>query len=81
MGMLSPAFREINYARIEKLAKTKKLSNETVAGIIRDETGEDVSAQDIAGYRKVTGIASNRMLVLKDTMDTIAGPETPSPAV
>lgn len=66
MGLMSPAFRELNYAHIEKLAKRYK--DATIASMVSDKTGEDVTAQDIASYRKMNGIASRVMLVTKSAM-------------
>lgn len=80
MGMMSPVFREINYSRIKNL-KDRNLSDSTVAGIVSDETGEAVSAQDIASYLKMNALASNQMLVSKATMNVVAGtsPEISEP--
>ena len=83
MGMMSPVFRELNYSRINDL-KSRNLSDSTVAGIVSDETGEDVSAQDIKSYLKMTALASDQMLVTKETMRVLTGPATdkgdPQPA-
>lgn len=79
MGIMSPAFREINFSRIETLAKSKKLSDATIASIICDETGKSVSTQDVSGYRKLTHLASEQMLVSKEIMRTITGDEGSDP--
>lgn len=72
MGMMSPVFREVNYSRIKSL-KDRNLSDSTVAGIVSDETGEAVSAQDITSYLKMNALASDQMLVSKATMNVVAG--------
>lgn len=72
MGMMSPVFREINYNRIKSL-KERNLSDSTVAGIVSDETGEEVSTQDITSYLKMNALASNQMLVSKETMRVVTG--------
>ncbi len=70
MGMMSPVFREINYNRI-KILKERNLSDSTVAGIVSDETGEEVSPQDITSYLKMNALASDQMLVSKETMRVV----------
>ncbi len=72
MGMMSPVFREINYGRIKSL-KERNLSDSTVAGIVSDETGEEVSTQDITSYLKMNALASDQMLVSKETMRVVTG--------
>ena len=72
MGMMSPVFREINYSRIKSL-KERNLSDSTVAGIVSDETGEEVSTQDITSYLKMNALASDQMLVSKETMRVVTG--------
>ncbi|WP_181146302.1 hypothetical protein [Burkholderia multivorans] len=72
MGMMSPVFREINYNRIKSL-KERNLSDSTVAGIVSDETGEEVSTQDITSYLKMNALASDQMLVSKETMRVVTG--------
>ena len=72
MGMMSPVFREINYSRIKSL-KEHNLSDSTVAGIVSDETGEEVSTQDITSYLKMNALASDQMLVSKETMRVVTG--------
>lgn len=72
MGMMSPVFREINYSRIKSL-KERNLSDSTVAGIVSDETGEEVSTQDITSYLKMNALASDQMLVSKATMRVVTG--------
>lgn len=72
MGMMSPVFRELNYSRIKNL-KARNLSDSTVAGIVSDETGEDVSPQDITSYMKMSALASDQMLVSKETMRVLTG--------
>lgn len=67
MGIMSPAFREINYAKLEKLRKS--LSDSTIASIVSDKTGTPVSASEIAAYMKMTQLASNVMLVPKAAVD------------
>lgn len=72
MGMMSPVFRERNYSRIKSL-KERNLSDSTVAGIVSDETGEEVSTQDITSYLKMNALASDQMLVSKETMRVVTG--------
>lgn len=67
MGIMSPAFREINYAKINTLRKS--LSDSTIASIVSDKTGVPVSGAEIAAYMKMTGLASNVMLVPKSAVD------------
>ena len=80
MGMMSPVFRELNYSRVKNL-KARNLSDSTVAGIISDETGEDVTAQDVRSYLKMNALASDQMLVSKETMQAVTGsaPEVEEP--
>lgn len=76
MGMMSPVFREINYSRINEL-KDRRLSNSTIAGIISDETGECFTPADVTGYLKITSVASDKMLVSKETMNVLTGKKEP----
>lgn len=73
MGMMSPVFREVNFARINELKSSGKLSDNTVANIISDETGASITGQDVSGYLKINGLASEKMLVSKDTMKAVNG--------
>lgn len=80
MPVLAPAFREINYRRIETLAKDGN-SDATIASFVRDKTGANVTTEDITAYRKVTGLASQKMLVSKKTLDAaVDAPAQPQPA-
>jgi len=83
MGMMSPVFRELNYSRVKDL-KSSNLSDSTVASIISDETGQDVTTQDIGSYLKMNALASDKMLVSKRTMRVVTGStpdvEEPQPA-
>lgn len=79
MGMMSPVFREVNYGRVKEL-KDRNLSDATVAGIISDETGQNFTAQDVHGYLKINAVASNQMLVSKETMRVVTGNDPPQPA-
>lgn len=72
MSVMSPVFREMNFNRINNLKKIH-LSDSTIAGIVSDETGEKVSQQDITSYLKMNALASDRMLVSKNTMQVLAG--------
>lgn len=74
MGMMSPAFRELNYSRVKEL-KGRNLRDSTVASIISDETGQDVTAQDVKSYLKMNGLASDQMLVSKESMRVVTGNE------
>ncbi|NIJ31386.1 hypothetical protein FHT00_003366 [Sphingomonas insulae] len=64
---MSPAFRELNYAKIKKL--TERYSDATIASMVSDKTGETVTPSDIASYLKMNGIASRVMLVTKGAME------------
>lgn len=70
MGMMDPVFREINLDRIKEL-RDNKLSDKTIAGIVTDQTGVDVTEQDITSYMKMNDLASKRMLVNKKTLQTV----------
>ena len=72
MGMMSPVFRELNYSRIKDL-KSRNLSDSTVAGIISDETGHNVTTQDVGSYLKMNALASDQMLVSIKTMRVVTG--------
>lgn len=78
MSMMSPVFRELNYSRVKDL-KARNLSDSTVAGIISDETGQDVTS-----YLKMNALASDQMFISKKTMQVVTGStqeaEGPQPA-
>ncbi|MCL8300882.1 hypothetical protein [Pseudomonas mosselii] len=72
MPILASGFREKNFKRIDQLYKTG-FSPQTIASVIRDETGGDVklTPADIRSYLKIQGAGSKRMLVTKSTMKAL----------
>lgn len=76
MGMMSPAFRELNYYNVRQMAKT--YSHSTIAQMISDKTGVAITESDVSSYLKMNALASDVMLVKKSGLD-FAG-VSPKPA-
>lgn len=68
MGIIKGGFLAINFARVETLATDRRRSNASIAALVTAQTGQQVTADDVAGFRKVGGIASRKMLVSAKTM-------------
>lgn len=67
MGMMSPAFRELNYHNVFQMAKTH--THSTIALIITEKTGVQITEHDVTSYLKMNGLASNVMLVEKSVLE------------
>lgn len=80
MSIVSAGFREYNLARINKLA-SGKLSNETIAAVIKDETDDafKITAADVGGYLKMSKATSKQVLISADAAKALL-PDTAKPA-
>lgn len=84
MPLLAPAFRELNFHRINQLSGAD-LSPSTIAGVINDETNHAlrITAADVRSYLKIQAAASKQMLVSSKATRAIKQPpeeESPEPA-
>lgn len=71
MALMSPVFREINYARMKALSEAGH-SSRTIASVMNDITDNKFgfSARDVEGYLKTNKTASNQMLISKPALDS-----------
>jgi hypothetical protein len=82
MPLLAPLFRELNFQRIRQL-DAGGYQPATIARIVNDETGpkDRITAPDVRSYLKIQKLGSEKMLISKKGINSIANfPDEPEAA-